>query len=96
MVTLRGKRMLCFVERLANIALPRIRDFKGLPEKKFDRQGNYTYSVREQMIFPEVPYDKVAHIHGMQITFKIKNSTPETSRKLLEILGLPFEKHSTS
>lgn len=92
MVTLRGKRMLSFVERLANIALPRIRDFKGLAKMKFDRQGNYTYSVREQMIFPEIPYDKVSHVHGMQITFKIKNGTPKKSQKLLETLGLPFEK----
>lgn len=92
MVTLRGKRMLSFVERLANIALPRIRDFRGLAKVKFDRQGNYTYAVREQMIFPEVPYDKVSRVHGLQITFKIKNGAPEKSQKLLEILGLPFEK----
>ncbi|HLB32179.1 MAG TPA: 50S ribosomal protein L5 [Patescibacteria group bacterium] len=95
MVTLRGKRMLSFIERLANIALPRIRDFKGLKFNNFDRQGNYTLAVKEQVIFPEIPYDKVSHTHGFQITFKILNGTPATSRKLLEKLGLPFEKDNT-
>lgn len=93
MVTLRGKKMLSFLERLANIALPRIRDFKGLSLKNFDRQGNYSMGVREQIIFPEIPYDKIKHMHGLQITFKLAQANPQTGRVLLETLGMPFEKN---
>jgi large subunit ribosomal protein L5 len=93
MVTLRGKKMLSFLERLVNIALPRIRDFKGLPLKNFDRQGNYSMGIKEQIIFPEIPYDKIKHIHGLQITFKLSRANPQTGRVLLETLGVPFEKN---
>lgn len=92
MVTLRGSRMLSFLEKLVNIVLPRIRDFKGLSLKHFDRQGNYTFALKEQVVFPEVPYDAIQNIHGMQITIKIKNTTVEKSKILLEIYGMPFEK----
>jgi len=92
MVTLRSRKMLSFIERLVKIALPRIRDFRGLPKDNFDSQGNYTVAFREHIIFPEVPYDKVEHLHGLQATFKIRNSNPEKSRVLLETFGAPFEK----
>jgi len=92
MVTLRGRKMTSFIEKFASIALPRIRDFKGLSKNHFDRQGNFTLPIKEQIIFPEIPYDKVQSIHGMQITFKILNSNPKKSLILLEEYGIPFTK----
>ncbi len=91
MVTLRGEYMWEFVDRLFNVAIPRIRDFRGLSPKSFDKFGNYTLGVREQTIFPEVDLDKVSRVRGMNITFVIKNSnSAEESRALLKQLGMPF------
>ena len=91
MVTLRGDYMWEFVDRLFNVAIPRIRDFRGLPPKAFDQQGNYTLGVREQTIFPEVDLDKVSRVRGMNVTFVIKNSSSaEESYALLKNLGMPF------
>lgn len=90
MVTLRGQRMLNFVERLVAITLPRIRDFKGLSLKHFDKQGNYTVALKEQIIFPEIAYDKIKHNHGMQINFRINNSDRNKSKVLLTAFGMPF------
>ncbi len=92
-VTLRGKRMYSFIERLSTVVLPRIRDFHGVSIKKFDKQGNYTFAFAEQVVFPEIPYDQIQNIHGVQITFTIRNSNPEKSKVLLELLGIPFEKN---
>lgn len=92
MVTLRGKRMLSFLERLVGIVLPRIRDFKGLSVKHFDSQGNYTFALKEQIVFPEIPYDTIQNMHGMQITLKINKTTTKKSKILLETYGMPFEK----
>lgn len=94
MVTLRGERMYEFMDRLFNIAMPRIRDFRGTPVRSFDKFGNYTLGLREQTIFPEVDFDKVMKPRGMNITFVIKNSTSaEQSRELLRALGMPFMQH---
>jgi large subunit ribosomal protein L5 len=91
MVTLRGDYMWEFVDRLFNIAIPRIRDFRGLPPKAFDKQGNYTLGIREQTIFPEINLDKVSRVRGMNVTFVIKNSnSAEESYALLKHLGMPF------
>jgi large subunit ribosomal protein L5 len=91
MVTLRGQFMWEFMDRLFNIAIPRIRDFRGLSPKAFDKFGNYTLGIREQTIFPEVDLDKVTRVRGMNITFVIKNAkTAEESRVLLQKLGMPF------
>lgn len=91
MVTLRGEYMWEFVDRLFNVAIPRIRDFRGLSPKSFDKFGNYTLGVREQTIFPEIDLDKVAHVRGMNITFVIKNAkSADESRALLKKLGMPF------
>lgn len=92
-VTLRGKRMYDFIEKFASLALPRIRDFKGLSPKRFDSCGNYTMPLREQVVFPEIPYDSIGHIHGLQITFKINNTDIDKSKILLETLGMPFERN---
>ena len=92
MVTLRGKRMYEFFDRLVNAALPRIRDFRGLPTKAFDGRGNYSLGVREQLIFPEIDYDKVDRIRGMQINICTSAPNDEEGRRLLELLGMPFSK----
>lgn len=92
MVTLRGKRMYEFLERLVKIALPRVRDFKGISPKSFDGRGNYTLGVREQIMFPEVDITKVEKLRGMNITFVTTAKTDEEARELLRCLGLPFRK----
>ena len=92
MVTLRGDHMWEFLDRLVNVAMPRIRDFHGVSGKAFDRQGNYTLGIVEQSIFPELSFEDTALLHGLQITFVIKNEAPEHSRALLEKFGIPFEK----
>ena len=93
MVTLRGDRMYEFMDRLFNMAMPRVRDFRGLPVRSFDRDGNYTLGLREQMIFPELDIDKVEKIRGMNVTFVIKNSTSsEESFDLLQKFGMPFQR----
>ena len=89
-VTLRGDRMFEFMDRLMNVALPRVRDFKGVSNKGFDGRGNYTLGVKEQIIFPEISIDKVTKINGMDITFVTTASTDEESFELLKALGMPF------
>ncbi|HUU27025.1 MAG TPA: 50S ribosomal protein L5 [archaeon] len=89
-VTLRGIQMWEFLDRLISIAIPRIRDFRGLPTKSFDGRGNYTLGVREQVIFPEVDYDKIEKIHGMDITFVTTTQKDDQAFALLRELGMPF------
>lgn len=89
-VTLRGQRMYEFVDKLFNIALPRIRDFRGVSPKSFDGRGNYTLGIREQLIFPEINYDKVDKIRGMDIVFVTTSRTDEEAYELLKLLGIPF------
>jgi len=89
-VTLRGGRMFEFLDRFITIALPRMRDFRGLPTKSFDGRGNYTLGIKEQMIFPEIDYDKVERIHGMDITFVTSAGRDDTALALLKELGMPF------
>lgn len=91
-VTLRGDRMFEFLDRLTAIALPRVRDFQGISDKGFDGRGNYTFGVKEQIIFPEIQIDKVNRISGMDITFVTTASTDEESYELLKSLGMPFTK----
>jgi large subunit ribosomal protein L5 len=89
-VTLRGERMWDFLERLTRIALPRIRDFRGVPGRSFDGRGNYSLGLREQLAFPEIDYDKVDRLRGLEISIVTTAKTDEESRKLLELLGMPF------
>ena len=90
MVTLRGERMWEFLDRLMNIALPRVRDFKGVSPRGFDGRGNYTLGLRDQLIFPEIDYMKVDKARGMNISVVTTAKTDEESRKLLQLLGMPF------
>lgn len=92
MVTLRGNRMYDFLDRLVNATLPRIRDFQGTPRNSFDGRGNYTLGIREQIIFPEIEYDKVDKIRGMEISIVTTGRTNEEGRRLLELLGMPFQR----
>src|SRR6267378_2437190 len=89
-VTLRGKRMYEFLDRLISIALPRIRDFRGLNPKSFDGHGNYSMGVREQIIFPEINYDDIQQVRGLDVTITTSAETDEHARALLQALGLPF------
>ncbi len=89
-VTLRGDRMYAFLERLINLALPRIRDFRGVNPKSFDGRGNYTLGVKEQLIFPEISFDKIDAIRGMDITIVTSASSDEEGKALLKALGIPF------
>jgi large subunit ribosomal protein L5 len=89
-VTLRGERMWDFLERTTMLALPRIRDFRGVPGRSFDGRGNYTMGLREQLAFPEIDYDKVDRLRGLEISIVTTAKTDEESRKLLELLGMPF------
>ena len=91
-VTLRGERMYEFVDRLFNIALPRVRDFKGINPDGFDGRGNYSLGLKEQLIFPEIVYDQVEKIRGMDIAFVTTAQTDEEARELLTLLGAPFAK----
>jgi large subunit ribosomal protein L5 len=91
-VTLRGSRMLEFLDRLVSVALPRIRDFRGVSPKAFDGRGNYTLGLREQLAFPEIKYDDVASIHGMDITFVTTARRNDEAKSLLAHLGMPFRK----
>ena len=93
-VTLRGKRMHDFLKRLINICLPKIRDFKGVNPKSFDGRGNYSMGVREQLIFPEVEYEKVDRVRGMDITIATSARSDQEARELLESFGMPFRKES--
>jgi large subunit ribosomal protein L5 len=89
-VTLRGDRMYDFLDKFIGLALPRIRDFRGISPKSFDGRGNYAFGVREQIIFPEINYDKIASIHGMDVVFVTSAKTDEEGRALLKYLGMPF------
>ena len=91
-VTLRGDNMYDFIDKLFNIALPRVRDFKGVSKNSFDGRGNYSMGIKEQLIFPEINYDKVDTIKGMNIVFTTTAKTDEEAQALLELLGMPFEK----
>ncbi len=91
-VTLRGKMMWDFFSRLINVAIPRIRDFRGVPTKSFDGHGNYTLGMQEQIVFPEIKYDKVAKIQGMDIVMVTTANTDEEGYALLEFLGMPFRR----
>lgn len=91
-VTLRGQRMEEFFDKLVNIALPRVRDFRGVSVKAFDGRGNYSLGIREQLLFPEIDYDKVDKIRGMEIVFVTSAKTDEECKELLALLGMPFAK----
>ena len=91
-VTLRGERMYEFLDRLFNVALPRVRDFRGINPNSFDGRGNYNMGIREQLIFPEIDYDKIDKVRGMDICFVTTAKTDEESRELLSLMGAPFEK----
>jgi large subunit ribosomal protein L5 len=90
MVTLRGDKMYEFMDRLVNIALPRVRDFRGISPKSFDGRGNYTLGLREQLIFPEIDYDKIDKTRGMEVSIVTTAKTDEEGRRLLGLLGMPF------
>ncbi|HAZ46630.1 MAG TPA: 50S ribosomal protein L5 [Cyanobacteria bacterium UBA11369] len=90
MVTLRGDRMYAFLDRLINLALPRIRDFRGISPKSFDGRGNYSLGIREQLIFPEIEYDRIDQIRGMDISIITTANTDEEGRALLKEMGMPF------
>ncbi len=92
MVTLRGERMYDFLDKLINIALPRVRDFKGLNPKGFDGRGNYNLGIKEQIIFPEIQFDKIFKVHGMNITVVTSASTDAEAYDLLEAFGMPYRK----
>jgi large subunit ribosomal protein L5 len=95
-VTLRGPRMYEFLDRLINVAVPRIRDFRGLNPDAFDGRGNYNLGFNEQIVFPEVPVDKVQHIQGMNIAIVVANANDEESRELLTRLGMPFRRDTAT
>ena len=92
LTTLRNDKMYEFVDRLINITLPHVRDFHGVSRKAFDKQGNYTLGLKEQTVFPEITFEDAAVLHGLEVTFIIKNGSKEGSTKLLEAFGMPFEK----
>ncbi len=92
LVTLRNDKMYEFVDRLINVALPHVRDFHGVSRTAFDKQGNYNLGLKEQTVFPEITFEDAAVLHGLEITFIIKNGSKEGSTKLLELFGMPFEK----
>lgn len=93
-VTLRRWRMYEFLDRVINVAIPRIRDFRGLPDRSFDGRGNYTFGIREQIIFPEIDYDKIDRIRGMDITIVTTANSDEEAYELLQAFGMPFRKKS--
>jgi large subunit ribosomal protein L5 len=92
MVTLRGERMFQFLDKLMNVALPRLRDFQGVSAEAFDGRGNYTLGLREQLVFPEIDYDKVDKVRGMEVSVVTTARTDEEGRRLLSMLGMPFKK----
>ena len=91
-VTLRGERMYEFADRLINLALPRVRDFRGVNQNSFDGRGNYALGIKEQIIFPEIEYDKIDKVRGMDIIFVTTANTDEEARELLTLFGMPFKK----
>ncbi len=92
MVTLRGERMYYFLEKLINVALPRLRDFQGVSPDAFDGRGNYTLGLREQLVFPEIDYDKIDKLRGMEVSIVTTARTDQEGRRLLALLGMPFKK----
>ncbi|HEV7235664.1 MAG TPA: 50S ribosomal protein L5 [Ktedonobacteraceae bacterium] len=92
MVTLRGDHMYQFLDKLMNVALPRIRDFQGVSAEAFDGRGNYTLGLREQLVFPEIDYDKVDKVRGMEVSIVTTARTDEEGRRLLKLMGMPFKK----
>jgi large subunit ribosomal protein L5 len=92
MVTLRGDRMYQFLDKLMNVALPRLRDFQGVSPDAFDGRGNYTLGLREQLVFPEIDYDKVDKVRGMEVSIVTTARTDEEGRRLLKLMGMPFKK----
>ncbi|HEY5982440.1 MAG TPA: 50S ribosomal protein L5 [Anaerolineales bacterium] len=91
-VTLRGERMWAFLDRLLNVALPRVRDFRGVSANAFDGRGNYTLGLRDQLVFPEIEYDKIDKLRGMEVTIVTSARDDEQARALLQLLGMPFAK----
>jgi large subunit ribosomal protein L5 len=91
-ITLRGERMWSFLDRLMNVALPRVRDFRGVSPNSFDGRGNYTLGLREQLVFPEIDYDKIDKIRGMEVTIVTTAQDDASGRQLLQLLGMPFKK----
>lgn len=92
MVTLRGEHMYVFLDKLLNVALPRLRDFQGVSPEAFDGRGNYTLGLREQLVFPEIDYDKVDKVRGMEVSIVTTARTDEEGRRLLALMGMPFKK----
>ncbi len=92
MVTLRGERMYQFLDKLMNVALPRLRDFQGVSADAFDGRGNYTLGLKEQLVFPEIDYDKVDKVRGMEVSIVTTARTDEEGRRLLKLMGMPFKK----
>ena len=92
MVTLRGDRMFVFLDKLVNVALPRLRDFQGVSPDSFDGHGNYTLGLREQLVFPEIDYDKIDKVRGMEVSIVTTARTDEEGRRLLTLMGMPFKK----
>ena len=93
-VTLRGERMWAFLDRLMNVALPRVRDFRGVSADAFDGRGNYTLGLRDQLIFPEIEYDKIDKLRGMEVTIVTTAKTDDQARAMLQLLGMPFKKEA--
>jgi large subunit ribosomal protein L5 len=93
-VTLRGERMWAFLDRLMNAALPRVRDFRGVSANAFDGRGNYTLGISDQLIFPEIDYDKIDKLRGMEVTIVTSAKTDDQARALLQLLGMPFKKEA--
>jgi len=93
-VTLRGERMWSFLDRLVNVALPRVRDFRGVSADAFDGRGNYTLGLREQLVFPEIEYDKIDKLRGLEISIVTTARTDDEARQLLQMFGMPFRKES--
>jgi large subunit ribosomal protein L5 len=91
-VTLRGERMYEFLDRLVNTALPRLRDFRGVSTRAFDGRGNYTLGLREQLVFPEIDYDKIDKVRGLEVTIVTSARTDQEARRLLELIGMPFQR----
>ncbi|RAL23267.1 50S ribosomal protein L5 [Thermoflavimicrobium daqui] len=91
-VTLRGERMYHFLDKLMNVALPRVRDFRGVSQKSFDGRGNYTLGLKEQLIFPEIDYDKIDKVRGMDVVIVTSANSDEEARELLTLMGMPFRK----
>jgi large subunit ribosomal protein L5 len=89
-VTLRGERMYSFVDRLINVSIPRVRDFRGVSPDSFDGRGNYTLGIKEQLIFPEIHFDKIDKVRGMEVVFVTTADTDEEARELLSLFGMPF------